>query len=79
MKVANGASEGAFSGQTVPLDVVGSASTKDAVVAYSNSQYGTPIATIQAYLDQLFTITTTKQAATKRTPAKVKQTNMRVV
>jgi hypothetical protein len=54
MKTTAGESEDAFSGHTVPLEVKGSDQTKDAVIAYSQKKYGTPVKKVEAYLEKLF-------------------------
>lgn len=54
MKVTTRDSEDAFSAETVPLAATGSALTSEAVVAYSRAHYGTPRATVEAYMEDLF-------------------------
>jgi hypothetical protein len=54
MKTTSDVSEDAFSGQTVPLDVEMLDEVKEAVIAQSQQQYGTPKATVEAYLETLF-------------------------
>jgi hypothetical protein len=54
MKVTGQDSEDAFSGQTVPLEVEGSDTVKEAVIANSQKQYGTPKKTVEAYMEKLF-------------------------
>ena len=53
MKVSNEASENAFSGATVPLDVKGSDEVKKSVLAYSREKYATPRKQVEEYLDEL--------------------------
>jgi hypothetical protein len=54
MKTTSDVSEDAFSGQTVPLDAEMLDKVKEAVIAQSQQQYGTPKATVEAYLETLF-------------------------
>jgi hypothetical protein len=54
MKITSDESEDAFSGQTVPLDVEMDNEVKEAVVTESQQQYGTPKASVEAYLETLF-------------------------
>jgi hypothetical protein len=54
MKTTADESEDAFSGRTVPLDVTGSESVANAVIASSRKQYGTPKCDVEAYLEKLF-------------------------
>ena len=54
MKTTSDVSEDAFSGQTVPLDVEMLDEVKEAVIAQSQQQFGTPKATVEAYLETLF-------------------------
>ena len=84
MKATNKISEAAFSGQTAQLEAQRSRTTKVAVVAHSRNTYGVPVATVEAYLEQLFADSVAKPApkktgkttkkptkTTKKTPAKV--------
>jgi hypothetical protein len=79
MKAANGTSEAAFSGQTVPLEIVGSAAVKDTVIESSRRQYGTPLAKVEAYLRELLAIPVSKRTAPKGAPAAPKQMNAKVL
>ncbi len=54
MKVSNEASENAFSGVTVPLDIEGSDEAKRSVLFYSREKYATPREQVEEYLDELF-------------------------
>ncbi|HVC36486.1 MAG TPA: DUF87 domain-containing protein, partial [Candidatus Dormibacteraeota bacterium] len=78
MKTTADESEDAFSGMTVPLDVVGSDTVRDEVIAYSQEQYGTPKATVEAYMEELFRLeerTKKKQSETaNKTAQKPKKT-----
>jgi hypothetical protein len=65
MKTTSDVSEDAFSGCTVPLDAEMSDEVKEAVIAQSQQQYGTPKATVEAYLETLFV---TEVAKDKETP-----------
>jgi hypothetical protein len=55
MKTTADESEDAFSGMTEPLEVEGSDTVRDEVIAYSQEQYGTPKKTVEAYMEELFT------------------------
>ena len=78
MKTTADESEDAFSGMTEPLEVEGSDTVRDEVIAYSQEQYGTPKKTVEAYMEELFTIdkqpkkskaasTTTKKSGSLKT------------
>jgi hypothetical protein len=54
MKTTADESEDAFSGMTVPLEIKGSDTVREAVVSNSQRQYGTPKKTVEAYMDELF-------------------------
>jgi hypothetical protein len=54
MKTTWDESEDAFSGQTVPLTEEGTQKVAETVRAYSREQYGTPKATVEKYMEQLF-------------------------
>ncbi|MFI5240785.1 MAG: TraM recognition domain-containing protein [Candidatus Saccharimonadia bacterium] len=54
MKTTADESEDAFSGMTVPLDVVGSDTVRDEVIAYNQEQYGTSKKMVEAYMEELF-------------------------
>lgn len=54
MKTTSAVSEDAFSGQTVPLDVMGTNTTKEAVISSSRTQYGTLKAMVEEYMKVLF-------------------------
>jgi hypothetical protein len=69
MKATNIISEAAFSGQTALLDAPRSPATKVAVVARSRNTYGVPVATVEAYLEQLFAATVAKPPAKRAQPA----------
>jgi len=73
MKVHHTTSESAYSGQTVPLAVKGSQATEDSVISRSRVAYGTPIATVEAYLGALITVKPKKKSP-KRTPDAPKHT-----
>jgi hypothetical protein len=53
MKVSNEASENAFSGVTVPLDIEGSGEVKEAVLGYSRDKYASSREQVEKYLDEL--------------------------
>ena len=81
MKTTSDVSEDAFSGQTVPLDAEMSDKVKGAVIAQSQQQYGTPKATVEAYLETLFLAeepedkeTQKKSASKKRAASKSRST-----
>ncbi len=54
MKTTGDVSEDAFSGITVPVEVEESSEVKDAVIAYSRKQYGTPVTEVEGYMRVLF-------------------------
>jgi len=54
MKTTADESEEAFSGTTVPLDVTESDKAAAAVIAESRKRYGTPLAKVEQYMQQLF-------------------------
>lgn len=55
MKLTNEKSENAFSGITVPLNVMPSDETKREILEYSRSHHATPRKEVEEYLDKLFT------------------------
>ncbi len=55
MKVSNEASENAFSGVTVPLDISPSDEVEKAVLARSREKYATPRDEVDEYLEMIFT------------------------
>lgn len=60
MKVSNEASENAFSGVTVPLDISPSDEVEKAVLAHSRGKYATPRDKVDEYLEMIFTGKVTK-------------------
>lgn len=79
MKTTSNVSEDAFSGQTVPLDVEESEEVKETVIHQSQQRYGTPKATVKAYLETLFVVDDTAEkpkpsTAKKKVSRKPKQT-----
>ncbi len=54
MKVTNDESEDAFSGQTIPLDVIGSAEARNKTIVYSRKKYGTPVKIVESHMESLF-------------------------
>ena len=54
LKVTGQDSEDAFSGLTVPLDVISSEAVRKAAIAYSQKQYGMPKKEVEAYMEKLF-------------------------
>jgi len=75
MKVSNEASENAFSGVTVPLDIEASEEIKKAVVAYSRKKYATPREQVEEYLDELLAEKTNSAKSGLEKPTKQKQIN----
>jgi hypothetical protein len=55
MKVSNEASENAFSGVTVPLDISPGDEVEKAVLAHSREKYATPRDEVDEYLEMIFT------------------------
>jgi hypothetical protein len=53
MKTSGDVSEEAFSGQTIPLDVIGSDETMKAVASYSRAKYSTPKVEVEKYMESL--------------------------
>ena len=53
MKTSGDVSEEAFSGQTIPLDVIGSDETMKTVVFNSRTRYSTPKAEVEKYMESL--------------------------
>lgn len=72
LKPTGGDSEDAFSGQTVPLNIVGSPEMKAAVLAYSRRQYGTPKAEVEAYMERLFALPKHRNKQTDAEPTDTK-------
>jgi hypothetical protein len=69
LKVTGHDSEDAFSGLTVPLDVVSSDAVAKAAMACSRKNYGTPKKEIEAYMEKLFgPVKTAKPRAVKKPP-----------
>ena len=62
MKVSNEASENAFSGVTVPLDISPSDEVEKAVLDHSRDKYATPRDKVDEYLEMIFTGKVTKPA-----------------
>ncbi|MGI8420049.1 MAG: type IV secretory system conjugative DNA transfer family protein [Candidatus Levyibacteriota bacterium] len=54
MKITNAESEDAFSAETIPVDLQGSESIKDAVIENSRRYYATPREDVEKQLDELF-------------------------
>lgn len=54
MKTTSDESEDAFSGTTVPLDVVASENISKEVVGQSRARYGVPLKEVEAYMERLF-------------------------
>jgi len=75
MKVSNEASENAFSGVTVPLDIKGSEEVKKAVLAYSRNKYATSREQVEEYLDELLAGKTNSAKSGLKKPAKQKMIN----
>ena len=75
MKVSNEASENAFSGVTVPLDIKGSEEVKKAVLAYSREKYATSREQVEEYLDELLSGKTHAAKSSLKKPSKQKQIN----
>lgn len=65
MKMTNDESEDAFSGQTVPLEVVGSDQISAKVISLSRKRYGTPNKEVEDYLEKLFAVPERKSRNTK--------------
>ena len=65
MKVSNDASENAFSGVTVPLDVDSRCEVKKSVLAYSRENYTTPRDEVEQYLEVLLSGKNIKQSKVK--------------
>ena len=70
MKTTADESEDAFSGMTVPLGIEGSDAIKQAVIFYSQKQYGTPKKEVEAYMDRLF-----DQPKSGKNPSRKRQRN----
>jgi len=79
MKVSNEASENAFSGITVPLDIKGSDEAKKAVLAYSREKYATPRGQVEEYLDELLAEKTNFAKSSLKKPAEQKMINFPTV
>lgn len=75
MKVSNEASENAFSGVTVPLDIEGSEEVKKAVLACSREKYATSREQVEEYLDELLTGKINAAKSNLKKPSKQKQIN----
>ena len=79
MKVTNEKSENAFSGVTVPLDVMPNDQTRADVLDYSRRHFATPRREVEEYLVKLFSgrlVESPKKATAKKAPkapAKAKQ------
>lgn len=76
MKVSNEASENAFSGVTVPLDISPSDETEKAVLGRSREKYATPRDEVDEYLEMIFTGKVTKP---KKAPAKPKSVQEKLI
>jgi hypothetical protein len=68
MKVSNEASENAFSGVTVPLDISPSDEVEKAVLTHSRGKYATPRDKVDKYLEMIFTGKVTKPAKVSTKP-----------
>ena len=68
MKVSNEASENAFSGVTVPLDILPSDKVEKVILAGSREKYATPRDKVEEYLDELLSGTKPKPVKPKSTP-----------
>jgi hypothetical protein len=55
MKTSSDVSEDAFTGHSVPLEIIGSESVAAGVVAVSREQYGTPRRVVEDYVESLLT------------------------
>lgn len=73
MKVSNEASENAFSGVTVPLDILPSDDVEKAVLAHSREKYATPRNKVDEYLEMIFTGKVTKPKNASAKPKSVQE------
>ena len=81
MKTTSAVSEDAFSGQTVPLDVMGTNTTKEAVISSSRTQYGTLKAMVEEYMKVLFvneTSTKKQKTIVKLTSSPIKESSRKL-
>lgn len=70
MKTTYEESEDAFSGETVPLDVLGSSETKQKVINYSRNQYALTVQELEESMDKLFAGHAPKRQQRKNTTKK---------
>jgi len=73
MKVSNEASENAFSGVTVPLDILPSDDVEKAVLAHSREKYATPRDEVDKYLELIFTGMVKKKKEPKAKPKNIRE------
>jgi len=74
MKTTAEESEDAFSGMTVPLEIEGSDTIKQAIISYSQKQHGTPKKEVEEYMEKLFGVDkSAKKTETKKTAQQLKE------
>lgn len=74
MKVTGDESEDAFSGQTIPLEVVESKAVADAVIAASRKRYAQPKTVVEKQMEKLFSDSTPDKKVTHVKAAKSEAT-----